>query len=400
MPRTKKIKDNKQQGNKAENTLFKRLDGSTVERAVCFSVCLSASDNEESVERSLAELGELAKSAGAEVLGQIYQKRDRIDKRYYVGEGKLAEIKEMAQALEANCLICDDELSPAQLRNIEEFTDLKIIDRSLLILDIFAGRATTAEGKLQVALAQEQYRLPRLQFMLGFNSRLGGGIGTRGPGETLKETDRRHIQRRISNLKAKLQELGKKREISRQKRAKSAYSVAIVGYTNAGKSSLINKLCKADLYAEDKVFATLDPAVKPLWLPDLHKDLLLIDTVGFIRKLPHHLVESFKSTLEEAARADVLLVVSDVSDSQALPALQVVEELLKEIGAASVPRIYVCNKMDLLDYKTEAVDKELLSYLHTLTSAENLHFISAAKQWHLEELKAGIAAEVQKLLSK
>lgn len=390
--------DNK--ANKAENTLFKRLDGSLQERAICFSVCLGGRDNEESVERSLEELGELAKTAGAEVLGQIYQKRERIDKRYYVGEGKLAEIKEMAAALEANCLICDDELSPAQLRNIEEFTNLKIIDRSLLILDIFAGRATTAEGKLQVALAQEQYRLPRLQFMLGFNSRLGGGIGTRGPGETLKETDRRHIQRRIAALRTKLSELSKKREISRQKRAKSAYSVAIVGYTNAGKSSLINKLCKADLYAEDKVFATLDPAVRQLWLPELQRDLLLIDTVGFIRKLPHHLVESFKSTLEEAARADILLLVLDVSDTQALAALQVVETLLKEIGAADVPRIYACNKMDILDCKIEAVDKELLAYLHQLTDERDLYFISAKQNWHLEEIKAGLAAKVQSLLSK
>lgn len=259
---------NKKMANQAEKTLFQRNDGDEKERAICFSVCLKTQDEKE-VLAGLEELKELAHTAGAEVLAEIYQNRDKIDAKYYIGVGKLAEIKDLAEKLKANCLICDDELSPAQLRNIEDYTKLKIIDRSLLILDIFAGRATSAEGKLQVALAQAQYRLPRIQFMLGFNSRLAGGIGTRGPGESLKETDRRHIQRRINTLREKLAELGKKRQIVRQHRTKSALTVAVVGYTNAGKSSLINSLCKSDLYTENQVFATLDPACRHLWLPKL-----------------------------------------------------------------------------------------------------------------------------------
>lgn len=388
---------NKKMANQAEKTLFQRNDGDEKERAICFSVCLKTQDEKE-VLAGLEELKELAHTAGAEVLAEIYQNRDKIDAKYYIGVGKLAEIKDLAEKLKANCLICDDELSPAQLRNIEDYTKLKIIDRSLLILDIFAGRATSAEGKLQVALAQAQYRLPRIQFMLGFNSRLAGGIGTRGPGESLKETDRRHIQRRINTLREKLAELGKKRQIVRQHRTKSALTVAVVGYTNAGKSSLINSLCKSDLYTENQVFATLDPACRHLWLPKLATDSLLIDTVGFIRKLPHHLIEAFKSTLEEAAKADLLLLVLDAADPQSVAQLEVVENLLKQIGAAEVPRLYVANKMDLLHNDLAQVDSLLLNKLHTLCQPQDLFFISVKGNFQIEKLRAALQNKLQEIV--
>lgn len=395
---------NKKGANKADSTLFKRINGpiEETEKAICFSVCLtSKGQTEEIVAASLAELEELAKSANAEVLARIYQKRDKLDNRYYIGVGKLSEIKDLAHDLGANCLICDDELSPAQLRNIEEFTGLKIIDRSLLILDIFASRATSAEGKLQVALAQAKYRLPRIQFMQGFNSRLAGGIGTRGPGESLKETDRRHIQARINSLQVKLKELSRKREIVRQQRHKSALTIAVVGYTNAGKSSLINRLCKSDLYAENKVFATLDPACRNLWLPDLKIDSLLIDTVGFIRKLPHHLIEAFKSTLEEAAQADFLLLVLDVSDPQAEAQLEVVLQLLREIGADHLPRIYIANKFDKLSSDLGKIDSSLLARLHELSNGENkLFFTSAKSKQGLEALQDNLQKQLANLLQK
>lgn len=395
---------NKKGANKADSTLFKRINGSIeeTEKAICFSVCLtSKGQTEEIVAASLAELEELAKSANAEVLAHIYQKRDKLDNRYYVGVGKLSEIKDLAHDLGANCLICDDELSPAQLRNIEEFTGLKIIDRSLLILDIFASRATSAEGKLQVALAQAKYRLPRIQFMQGFNSRLAGGIGTRGPGESLKETDRRHIQARINSLQVKLKELSRKREIVRQQRHKSALTIAVVGYTNAGKSSLINRLCKSDLYAENKVFATLDPACRHLWLPDLKIDSLLIDTVGFIRKLPHHLIEAFKSTLEEASQADFLLLVLDVSDPQAEAQLEVVLQLLREIGADHLPRIYIANKFDKLSSDLGKIDSSLLARLHELSNGENkLFFTSVKSKQGLEALQDNLQKQLDNLLQK
>lgn len=393
---------NKKGANKADSTLFKRLAGLSdeQEKAICFSVCLtSKAQSEEQVIASLAELEELAKTAGAEVLAHIYQKREKIDSRYYIGVGKLSEIKELAEKLGANCLICDDELSPAQLRNIEEFTSLKIIDRSLLILDIFANRATSAEGKLQVALAQAKYRLPRIQFMQGFNSRLAGGIGTRGPGESLKETDRRHIQARINSLQAKLKDLSRKREIVRQQRRKSALTIAVVGYTNAGKSSLINRLCKSDLYAENKVFATLDPTCRHLWLPDLQVDSLLIDTVGFIRKLPHHLIEAFKSTLEEAAQADFLLIVVDISDSQASVELDVVLQLLTEIGANHLPRLYIANKFDQLAYQLGNVDSGLLAKLHELSkNTDTLIFTSAKSKRGLDTLQIALQKQLETLL--
>lgn len=393
---------NKKGANRADSSLFTRLNSfdEEAEKAICFSVCLtSKGQTEDVVAASLAELEELAKTAGASVLARVFQKRDKIDNRYYIGMGKLSEIKELANNLGANCLICDDELSPAQLRNIEEFTGLKIIDRSLLILDIFASRATSAEGKLQVALAQAKYRLPRIQFMQGFNSRLAGGIGTRGPGESLKETDRRHIQSRINSLQVKLAELTRKREIMRQQRHKSAMTIAVVGYTNAGKSSLINRLCKSDLYAENKVFATLDPACRHLWLPELKIDSLLIDTVGFIRKLPHHLIEAFKSTLEEAAQADFLLLVLDIADPQAEAQLEVVLHLLSEIGASHLPRIYIANKFDELAYDLTNIDSTLLARLHELSKADNnLFFTSAKDKKGLSDLLIRLQIELKILL--
>lgn len=395
---------NKKGANRADSTLFAKINSlqEEAEKAICFSVCLTTKgQTEEIVEASLDELSELANTAGAEVLAKIYQKRAKIDSRYYIGAGKLEEIKVLAEQAGANCLICDDELSPAQLRNIEEFTQMKIVDRSLLILDIFAKRAKSSEGKLQVALAQAKYRLPRIQFMQGFNSRLAGGIGTRGPGESLKETDRRHIQARINTLQQKLVELGRKRQIVREQRRKSALTIAVVGYTNAGKSSLINRLCKSDLYAEDKVFATLDPACRHLWLEDLSCDCLLIDTVGFIRKLPHHLVEAFKSTLEEAAQADFLLLVLDVADVQAEAELDVVLSLLEEIGASHLPRVYVANKFDEFNYDLSQVDSSLLAKLHALSfDDKSLFFTSVKEQRGLNELKAALQAKLKKILQK
>ena len=265
------------------------------------------------IEHSMEELKELAKTAGAEVRGIFTQLRQSPDPATYVGGGKLQEIKEFAGQAEATLLIFDGELSGTQLRNIAEETGLKAIDRTNLILDIFAGRATSAEGKLQVELAQQKYRLPQLVGAGTALSRLGGGIGTRGPGETQLETDRRHIRRRIQALERQLREMEKGRELRRKRRAKMGVPViALVGYTNAGKSTLLNRLTGAESYVQDQLFATLDPTARELRLPDGQK-AVIIDTVGLIDRLPHELVEAFHSTLETAAQADVILTVCDVS---------------------------------------------------------------------------------------
>lgn len=302
----------------------------------------------DTTEESIKELGELAKTAGAEVVCEVVQNKPDIEAATYMGEGKLEEVKMAVQAMEIDTVIFDDELSPIQLRNIADFLEVKVIDRTILILDIFAMRAKSGEGKLQVELAQLKYRLPRLRGLGVEMSRTGGGIGTRGPGETKLESDRRHINRRISALESEIKELKKHRELLRSRRRKDGTITAcLVGYTNAGKSSLLNRLTFSDVLAENKLFATLDTTSRGLVLEDNRK-ILLVDTVGFIRKLPHHLVEAFKSTLEETVVADFLIHVIDASNPQHENHIKVVEAVLSDLGATGKPVIEVYNKVDLL----------------------------------------------------
>lgn len=298
---------------------------------------------------SLTELAELAKTAGAEVVDTILQKRPSRDPAFLIGKGKLSEVNRIVQEKDIDLIIFDEELSGSQLRNIENYTNTKVVDRTGLILDIFGQRAKSREGQVQVELAQLNYLLPRLQGRGITLSRLGGGIGTRGPGETKLETDRRHIKRRIDYLKKELINIQSQRQTARRERERNKIPVvALVGYTNAGKSTLLNTLCDADVFAENKLFATLDPTTRKLDLGD-NTTVLLTDTVGFIRKLPHHLVEAFKSTLEEAVLADLLLIVADASDPYAPDHVRVVDEILADLGASDKPAILVWNKWDLVD---------------------------------------------------
>lgn len=301
----------------------------------------------EDVEESLDELAELAQTAGAETLAKVIQNREAVHPGTYVGKGKIEEIKSLVLALGATGVICDDELSPAQMNNLERELECKVMDRTLLILDIFAGRAITSEGKIQVELAQLRYRSSRLVGLRESLSRLGGGIGTRGPGEKKLEMDRRLIRNRISALKEELSQVEKHRELIRTKRSRgNVKTAAIVGYTNAGKSTLLNTLTGADVLSEDKLFATLDPTTRQLVLED-GQQILLTDTVGFIRKLPHHLVEAFKSTLEEAKYADYIIHVVDVSNPQAEVQMHIVYETLRQLGATGKKIITLMNKQDL-----------------------------------------------------
>ena len=318
------------------------------EKHLTRAILIGADTGEYDAESSMDELSELAKTAGAEELARVLQKREAYEPATVIGEGKLAEVKELCGSLGAELLIFDCELTASQIRNVEDETDVRVIDRTMLILDIFAGRAVSREGKLQVELAQLKYRLPRLVGIGASLSRLGGGIGTRGPGETQLETDRRHIRRRIDKLSAELKELEERRGYARDRRKKDSVQVgAIVGYTNAGKSTLLNLLTGADVLAEDKLFATLDPTSRAIELPD-GRSLLLVDTVGLIRRLPHHLVEAFKSTLEEAACADIIIHVCDVSDPEAAEKADVTLKTLADLGAAEIPVVTVLNKCDLL----------------------------------------------------
>ena len=297
-------------------------------------------------EVSINELAELADTANARGGGTIIQKRPAYDPATCMGAGRLEELKEQLEALEAELVIFDHELTGVQVRNIEQILDVRVIDRTTLILDIFAQRARTKEGKLQVELAQQKYRLPRLTGMGTALSRLGGGIGTRGPGETKLETDKRHIRKRISYLEAELEELKKHRSFSRSRRKKDGVlCAAIVGYTNVGKSTLLNALTDAGVLAENKLFATLDITSRAIELPD-GRSVMLVDTVGLIRRLPHNLVEAFKSTLEEAAAADLILNVQDLSSPEIKEQAEVTEKLLTELGCEGIPRICVMNKAD------------------------------------------------------
>lgn len=296
---------------------------------------------------SMDELEELARTAGAVVAAKIVQKRDKPDSATYVGSGRLEEIKAFTEANDVDLLIFDGELTPSQQRNIEDETDIRVIDRTTLILDIFAARARSNEGKIQVELAQLKYSLPRLGGKGAEMSRLGGGIGTRGPGESKLESDRRHIHRRIQSLQEELVQIAKRRENLRARREKDGIeTVAIVGYTNAGKSTLMNTLTNAGVLAENKLFATLDPTSRALTLPD-GRTVMLIDTVGLVRRLPHQLVDAFRSTLEEAANATVILNLCDASDECCTEHLNVTMNLLAALGCADKPIISVLNKCDL-----------------------------------------------------
>lgn len=329
-------------------------------------------------EDSLMELEELVKTAGASVAGSLIQKRELIHPGTYVGTGKVQEIAQMIADTGATGIVCDDELSPAQLNNLEELLGTKIMDRTLIILDIFAARATTSEGKIQVELAQLKYRLSRLTGLGRSMSRLGGGIGTRGPGEKKLEMDRRLIKDRIAQLNRELKEVQKHRDITRAKRERQSIPVvAIVGYTNAGKSTLLNHLTGADVYEQNQLFATLDPTTRQMELSG-HQVVLLTDTVGFIRKLPHHLIEAFKSTLEEAKYADIIFHVVDSSNPQREKQMHIVYETLDRLGIKDKKIITLFNKQDL---RTE--EEPLRDF-----RADRTLNISAGKEEGLEEVKA------------
>lgn len=307
--------------------------------------------DEDDTEQSLQELKELADTAGAITVGTVIQNREQVHPGTYIGKGKIEEVRQLAYELEATGVICDDELSPAQLRNLEQELDLKIMDRTLIILDIFAGRASTSEGKIQVELAQLKYRLARLVGLGSSLSRLGGGIGTRGPGEKKLEMDRRLIKNRIAQLNRELDEVKRHREVTRSKRSQQSTAVAaIVGYTNAGKSTMLNTLTGAGVLEEDQLFATLDPTTRMMELPS-GQEILLTDTVGFIRKLPHHLIEAFRSTLEEAKYADIILHVVDASNPQMEQQMLVVYETLANLGVKGKTVITLFNKQDKITEK-------------------------------------------------
>ncbi|MGN6710658.1 GTPase HflX [Anaerocolumna jejuensis] len=327
-------------------------------------------------EDSLEELKELAKTAGAVTLDRVIQNRESVHPGTYIGKGKIEEVKELAESLGATGVICDDELSPAQLKNLEDALQMKVMDRTMLILDIFAQHAVTKEGKIQVELAQLKYRSTRLVGMRNSLSRLGGGIGTRGPGEKKLEVDRRLIRDRISQLNRELADVKQVRETTRELRSKNPIPViAIVGYTNAGKSTLLNHLTGAGVLEEDKLFATLDPTTRNIVLPG-GEQVLLTDTVGFIRKLPHHLIEAFRSTLEEAKYADMILHVVDSSNPSAYKQMHVVYETLKNLGIKDKTVITLFNKQDLL--LTDTIIKDF--------KADRTLKISAKENKGLEEL--------------
>lgn len=316
------------------------------------------------MEESLTELEELLETAGGETVGRVIQNLESINKATYVGKGKVDEIRELAEELDADGIVCDDELSPAQLSNLKDELDIKVLDRTLVILDIFAAHAQTSEGKLQVELAQLKYRSSRLAGLGKNLSRLGGGIGTRGPGESKLESDRRAIRERVSQLRSEIEKVESSRETLRKHRMSDGIPViAIVGYTNAGKSTFLNKITDAGILAEDKLFATLDPTTRSLKIPD-GEEVLFTDTVGFISKLPHNLVDAFKSTLEEAKYADLILHVADASNPEVDEQMKVVYRTLEELKVTGKPVITFLNKQDKLeeeriikDIKADAVVK-------------------------------------------
>ena len=334
------------------------MEENILKKAILVAIAKSGKDTDE-CERSLDELERLLKTAGGEVYARVLQIKGTVEPRTVIGSGKVLEIKELCEKGDVDLVVFDFELSPMQIRNLEDDIGCaQVIDRSMLILDIFALHATSGEGKLQVELAQLKYTAPRLIGKGAQLSRQGGGIGTRGPGETQLESDRRHLHTKIAALEEKLRVLAHNRSIMRSQRDRSGLpKIAVVGYTNAGKSTLLNRLTDANVLAEDKLFATLDPTTRKLVLP-CGETVLLTDTVGFIRKLPHHLVEAFKSTLDEVTYSDVLLIVSDITDPEVAEHLKVTEGIIEELNANDKPRIYVYNKCDKLEGISYAVPKE------------------------------------------
>lgn len=331
------------------------------EEKISKALLISVDSGEYDSEASLEELFELVKSAGAEPELSVMQKLDRPESATYLGSGKLKEIAQICDEREIDIIVADSELSPTQIKNIENETDVRVIDRTTLILDIFAQRARSKEGKLQVELAQLKYMLPRLTGKGVEMSRLGGGIGTRGPGETKLETDKRHIRRRMETLKDELAEVEKHRQMLRKRRKKDGVvTCAIVGYTNAGKSTLMNYLTNAGVLAQDKLFATLDPTSRALKLPS-GVTIMLIDTVGLVRRLPHHLVEAFRSTLEEAAQSDIIINLCDASSDEARTHLQVTKDLLESLNCGDTPIINVLNKCDLI--ADDTIEQDFGSYV-------------------------------------
>ncbi len=366
------------------------------------AVTVAIDTGEYDVLTSLLELEELCDTAGADVVTSFTQNRESADKATFIGSGKLYEIKDYIEENGADILVFDSELSGSQIRNIEEIVDIRVVDRTMLILDIFAGRAKSSEGKLQVELAQQKYRLPRLTGMGKSLSRLGGGIGTRGPGETKLETDKRHIRRRINALEEELRDMEERRARVRERRKKqSVITIAIVGYTNVGKSTLLNLLTDAGVYAKNQLFATLDPTARELVLPD-GQHAVIVDTVGLIRRLPHQLVEAFKSTLEEAAAADVILNVCDASNENLKEQLEVTKNLLCELGCGDTPVITVYNKADLLDEIPESTGERAV-----FTSAKDdigierlLNLISEVLSGSMQKVTLLIPYDKGYLLSK
>ncbi|MBA7632138.1 GTPase HflX [subsurface metagenome] len=340
-----------------------------------------------SVEASIEELAQLTRTAGASVVGKLIQRLPVPSKTHYLGKGKLEELLALKNSVNYDVVIFDDELSPMQQRNLEEALQVKVIDRVALILDIFAKRARTHEGQLQVELAQHQYLLPRLAGQWSHLERLGGGIGTRGPGESQLETDRRLIHRKIHRLKAQIEEIRKHRDLYRQKRSKSGIPVvALVGYTNSGKSTLLNALCQADVFTEDKLFATLDPITRRLILPD-EKAVLITDTVGFIRKLPPTIVNAFRATLEELGEANLLLHIVDLASPDAAEQCQTVESILIDLNLVDKPRVTLLNKIDLLlSDNRDWGEEKAINYLSNKSLNENTVLISAIKKWGLANL--------------
>jgi GTP-binding protein HflX len=363
------------------------------EKAFLVGVDSKASAGSWLIDSSLEELSYLAKTAGAEVVGRLAQKLERPSPTYYLGRGKLEELTKLREHCPYNVVVFNDELSPRQQRNLEEALEVKVIDRTALILDIFARRAHTREGQLQVELAQHQYLLPRLAGQWSHLERLGGGIGTRGPGESQLETDRRLIRKRIDRLQSQIEAVRRHRALYRQKRRRSRIPVvALVGYTNAGKSTLLNALSQADVLVEDKLFSTLDPVTRRLVLPD-GQQFLLTDTVGFIHKLPPSIVAAFRATLEELTEADLLLHVVDITHHDAAEQFQTVEKILADLNLSGKPQITALNKLDLITANQEEMNALALATVVKPPDDATI-VISALKGWGLDKLLAKIAAQL------
>jgi len=371
-------------------TLFKTR--TEKEKAFLVGIDSKSSADSWSIDSSLEELSYLAKTAGAEVVGRLAQKLEKPSPTYYLGRGKLEELIKLKEQSPYSVVIFNDELSPRQQRNLEEALEVKVIDRTALILDIFARRAQTREGQLQVELAQHQYLLPRLAGQWSHLERLGGGIGTRGPGESQLETDRRLIRKRINRLQSQIEAVRRHRALYRQKRRKSRIPVvALVGYTNTGKSTLLNALSKADVLVEDKLFSTLDPVTRRLVLPD-GQQFLLTDTVGFIHKLPPSIVAAFRATLEELTEADLLLHVVDIIHHDAAEQFQTVQEILADLNLTDKPQITILNKIDIVGNQEEM--NSLAQTTLVKPPDDTTVVISALKGWGLDKLLAKIAANL------